>query len=134
MRWLSICVLFALGAGSAIAVDGFSFAENGVETPRGLMAWNDVIALRFYNRPEQKHKPAAQVEAKVRRRTANRVVLDCFEPVSQTYVPVELVLDDTYLRVRFVAGEIVEPLGACWRLMQVEVAPIGRVHDGAQQL
>ena len=108
---------------SACAADGFSFAENGVETPRGLMAWNDVIALRFYNRPEQKHKPAVGVEAKVRRRTANRVVLDCFEPVSQTYVPVELVLDDTYLRVRFVAGEIVEPLGACWRLMQVEVAP-----------
>ena len=90
---------------SACAADGFSFVESGVETPRGLMEWNDVIALRFYNRPEQKHKPAVGVEAKMRRRTANRVVLDCFEPVSQTYVPVELVLDDTYLSVRFVAGE-----------------------------
>ena len=101
----------------------FSFVGDGVVTPRGLMAWNDVIALRLYNRPEQKHMPAAAVEAKVRRRTADRVLLDCFEPVSQTYVPVELRLDGTYLRIKFIAGDIVEPLGACWRLMQVEVAP-----------
>ena len=112
-----------LMAASASAAEGFAFTEQGVKTPRGLLGWNDVIALRLYNRPEQKHKPAVPVQAQVRRRTASRVLLDCFEPESETYVPVELALDDTYLRIRFDAGEIVEPLGACWRLMQVEVAP-----------
>ena len=119
-----IACVAALVASSAVrAAPGFSFAEQGVETPRGLLAWHEVIALRLYNRPEQKHVAEVPVRATVRRRTAGRVLLDCFEPKSETYVPLELVLDDTYLRVRFVAGEIVEPQGACWRLMQVEVLP-----------
>ncbi|MGI6494898.1 MAG: DUF5696 domain-containing protein [Kiritimatiellia bacterium] len=105
------------------AVSGFSFGESGIQTPRGPIAWNEVIALRLYNRPEQKYLPAKGVAATVRRRTDSRVILDCFEPVSQTYVPLELVLDGTYLRVKFLAGDIVEPLGSCWRLMKVEILP-----------
>lgn len=117
------CVAALVASFAVRAAPGFSFAEQGVETPRGLLAWHEVIALRLYNRPEQKHVAEVPVRATVRRRTAGRVLLDCFEPKSETYVPVELVLDNAYLRVRFVAGEVVEPLGACWRLMQVEVAP-----------
>lgn len=122
-KLILLALTVVASASVAQAAPGFSFADDGIDTPRGRVAWNDVLALRLYNRPEQKHKPAVPVRATVRRRTDTRVVLDCFEATSETYVPVELVLDDDYLRVRFVAGEIVEPQGACWRLMQVEVLP-----------
>lgn len=62
-----IACVAALAASSAVrAAPGFSFAEQGVETPRGLLAWHEVIALRLYNRPEQKHVAGVPVRANVR--------------------------------------------------------------------
>ena len=55
-----------LAAVPASAAEGFAFADDGLVTPRGRIAWNDVVALRLYNRPEQKHVAGVPVRANVR--------------------------------------------------------------------
>ena len=112
---------FALAAG-ARQTDGFSFAEDGIVTPRGRIAWNDVLKVRLYERPTQKLKDVG-VRVKVGLRTDDRVHLDCTETLGGSYVPVQLDLDGTYLRVSVESGDIVEPLGCSYRVMELTLLP-----------
>ena len=120
-RILAFFALFLL-AFAADAAEGFVLAREALVTPRGPIAWNEVIGLRFYQRAAQKHL-TDRVRAKVSAFAADRVKLDCFGEESNAYVPVEIVLDKTYLRVRVEAGDIVEPLGCNYRVTALEILP-----------
>lgn len=100
---------------------GFSFTQNGIASPYGkTVAWNDILSVRLYERPTQKYRMSA-VTAKPRIVTADRVDLDVVENMSGSYIPVSLSLDGTYLRVSVESGDIVEPLGCSYRVMELSV-------------
>lgn len=101
---------------------GFSFAADGIITPRGRILWDDVLKARLYERPTQKLIDV-DVRAKVGVWTERRVHLDCTESLGCSYVPVRLDLDGTYLRVSIESGDIVEPLGCSYRVMELSVLP-----------
>ena len=107
---------------SAHSRSGFSFDRDGVVTPRGKIAWNDLMRVRVYDRAAQK-RPTFGVVATVRAWSAKRVDIDFVQPESKSYIPARLVLDGTYLRFQVESGDIVEPLGGCWRVMALEMAP-----------
>lgn len=107
---------FALGA------EGFKFAEDGLVTPHGQIAWNDMLEIRSFDRPEQKYRTHG-VMATVRIRTEKRVELDFIEKESGAYVPLRLDIDDVYLKATVEAGDIVEPLGCSYRVMELVILP-----------
>lgn len=113
----------AFGAAfAASGAEGFRFERDGLVTPRGTVAWGDMLEVRSYERPTQKYRTYG-VTAKVRVFTATRVELDFTEKESGAYVPLRLDLDDTYLRARVDAGDIVEPLGCSYRVMELAILP-----------
>ncbi len=101
---------------------GFSFVADGVVTPRGKIAWNDLMRVRMYDRAAQKH-PTFGVTAAVRTFGKKRVDIDFVQPESKSFIPARIVIDGTYLRFQVESGDIVEPLGGCWRVMALEIAP-----------
>ena len=115
---LSAAALSAAGQATA----GFSFASDGIVTPRGKIAWSDVLRVRVYERPTQKLVDVG-VRAKAGLVSDGRVHLDCTETLGGSYIPVRLDLDGTYLRVSVRSGDIVEPLGCSYRVMELTVLP-----------
>lgn len=109
-------------ASGAFGADGFRFARDGLVTPRGTVAWDDMLEIRSYERPTQKYKTYG-VTSKVRIFTESRVEIDFTEKESGAYVPMRLDLDDTYLRARVESGDIVEPLGCSYRVMELVIMP-----------
>ena len=122
MKNLVLSLVLA-AAGAASAADGFSLGEEGLATPRGTIAWAKLVSLRLYQRAPQKHLERSDLKVKVRLLTDERAELEFVEPESQTYLPVTVRNEDRWLKVEFDATEVVEPLGACWRLEKVVFAP-----------
>lgn len=119
-----LVLLFVLAATCVThAAEGFSLAEDGLVTPRGKIAWNELVALRLYSRPEQKHVERTALKATVRVLTETRAEIDLVEPGSKTFVPVVVRNGPDFLKLEIAAGDVVEPLGGCWRLMKVAFAP-----------
>lgn len=118
----TICAAACLAAMGGFAAEGFSFADDGLVTPRGKIAWGDMLDVKIYERPTQKYRHYG-VTAKVRVRTENRIDLDFTEKESGTYIPMRLVLDGAYLRAIVESGDIVEPLGCSYRVMELSVLP-----------
>lgn len=102
---------------------GFSLGEAGLSTPRGEIPWRELIALRLYWRAPQKRVVRDKLEAHVRHLSAVRADIDFIEPESRTFVPVTVINGPEWLSIEIEAGDIVEPLGGCWRVMGIEVAP-----------
>lgn len=127
MRMRGFAVLFSVLLAGAVTpvrgAEGFSLVDGGVSTPRGIVPWNRLVGLRAYERAPQKLRVLTNLTARVRNRTPQRADVDLTEPQSRTYIPVNVLLDGRYLRVRVESGEIAEPLGACWRAMQLEILP-----------
>ena len=119
---LAACAAFLACAAEEPQTAGFSFAADGIVTPRGRILWDDVLKARLYERPTQKLIDV-DVRAKVGVWTERRVHLDCTESLGGSYVPVRLDLDGTYLRVSIESGDIVEPLGCSYRVMELSVLP-----------
>ena len=68
-----LMALAAFGAAfAASGAEGFRFEADGLVTPRGKIAWNDMLEVRSYERPTQKYKTYG-VTAKVRVFTESRV-------------------------------------------------------------
>ena len=99
-----------------------SLAREGVETPRGKVAWGDVVRVRYYQRAAQK-RYTGRLDVRVRTFSPEIVRLDCFESESKAYVPVEVRMDGPWLRVSVESGDIVEPLACNYRVTAVECMP-----------
>lgn len=121
-KLLALAAALAAVACVCEAAEGFSFERDGLVTPRGKIAWNDMLDVKSYERPTQKYKHYG-VTAKVRVFTDRRVELDFTEQKSGSYIPMRLDLDDTYLRATVRAGDIVEPLGCSYRVMELAILP-----------
>ncbi len=111
-------------ANARSAVIGFALREDALVTPRGVIPWKDLFALSLYWRAPQKHIERRDLRASLRVLRAKRAEIDFTEPESGTFLPVTIrVPSRDRLEISFEAGDIVEPLGECYRVMQVEVAP-----------
>ena len=108
---------------AANAADGFALGEDAISTPRGSIAWKDLVSLRLYERAPQKHVEKNALRATVRFLSPERAEVDFFEPDSQTYLPMTVSNDGRWLRMEVDPLEVVEPLGGCWRLMKIVFAP-----------
>lgn len=108
---------------AANAADGFSLGEDALSTPRGKIAWRDLLTLRLYERAPQKNIEKTSLRVSVRTLSPDRAELDFVEPDSGTYVPVTVWNESRWLKIEVDATDIVEPLGGCWRLMKIVFAP-----------
>ena len=111
-----------VGAIGAQGTEGFQFVEAGLKTERGVITWDEMLEVKTFDRPEQKYRNHG-VKATVRVKTENRVDIDFIENESGTYIPMSLRLDGTYLRAIVEAGDIVEPLGSSYRIMEISMMP-----------